>query len=116
MALELNLIERDEDVTYIQLVGSLDLDGVFEIQTRFHALAGGQGRPAIVDMSQVDYVASMGIRMLISSARTLAKGRAKMVLLNPQPMVEESMTQIGIQNVSPIVRSEEEALEVLGVD
>ena len=113
--MELNLIERDEDVTFIQLVGALDLDGVFEIQTKFHALAGGQGRPAIVDMSQVDYVASMGIRMLVSSARNLYKAGAKMVLLNPRPMVEEAMTQIGIENVSPIVRSEEEALEALGV-
>jgi anti-sigma B factor antagonist len=115
MALELNIIERDEDVTFLELVGSLDLDGVFEIQTRFHALAGGQGRPAIVDMSKVDYVASLGMRMLVSSARTLDKAGVKMVLLNPQPLVEEAMTQIGIENVSPIVHSEQEALKTLGV-
>ena len=112
--MELKIIERDDDITFIELIGSLDLDGVFEIQTKFHAYACGQSQPAIVDMSQVDYVASMGVRMLVSSARNLHKAGAKMVLLNPQPMVEETLTQVGIQNVSPIVRSEQEALEVIG--
>ncbi len=113
--MELSIVEREEDITYIKLAGSLDLDGVFEIQTKFHAYAGGQGRPTIVDLSQVDYAASLGFRMFISSARNLDKAGAKMVLLNPQPDVEEAMTRIGIDYVSPIVHSEQEALEAVGV-
>jgi anti-anti-sigma factor len=112
--MELRVIERKEDLTFIELVGSLDLDG-FQIEIKFHAYAAGRKRPTIVEMSQVDFLSSLGIRMLMSSARSLDQVGVKMALLNPQPQVERALTLAGVPSVIPIVHSEQEALEKVGV-
>jgi anti-anti-sigma factor len=114
--MEFEVTEREDDVTQIALIGSLNLDAVHSIEIKFNGYVGGQSRPAIVDLSQVDFVASLGMRMLLSNARNLDKAGAKMVLLNPQPVVESALTTAGITQVMPIVRSEEDALELFGLD
>ncbi len=45
---------------------------VDEIKTRFIAAVVPVGNNAVVDLSRVEFVASMGIRMLVSTARSLA--------------------------------------------
>lgn len=114
--MEFKVVEREDNVTQIVLVGSLNLDAIHSIEIKFNGYVGGQSRPAIIDVSQVDFVASLGMRMLISNARNLNKAGAKMVLLNPQPIVEQALATAGITEVIPIVRSEEEALQAFGVN
>lgn len=111
--MELTTIERSDNVTFIKLSGALDLEGVLHNETRFLDLTDGQGQPAIVDMADVDFLSSLGIRMLVLSAKNLEKRGVKLVLLNPRPLIASTLELAGIDKVIPIVRSEEEALAVL---
>jgi anti-anti-sigma regulatory factor len=52
--------------------------------------------------------------MFLSSARNLDKAGAKMVIMNPQPLVKQSLTTAGIDKVIAIVTSEQEALAAVG--
>src|SRR5436305_1130268 len=56
--------ELSGGVTKVRLKGRLDIAGAAEIDLRFNALAGAQ-RAVIVDLSMVDFLASMGLRTLI---------------------------------------------------
>ena len=112
--MEIHLIERTDDITHLALIGRLDVQGVQEIDARFAGYTSARLRPAIVDLTHVDFVASLGMGMLLSNAAALERSGVKMVLLNPQAMVEKVLRTVYVDRHLPIVRSEAEALAIFG--
>ncbi len=97
----------------VALQGRLDTPGVSQIETRFTATIVPAGRHAVVDLTRVTFVSSMGIRMLISTARSLSLRNAKMVLFGAQPLVLETFENVALNDIIPVVASEGQALELL---
>ena len=101
------------DAAKISLQGRLDTPGVGQIETRFVASVVAKGRNAVVDLSQVTFVSSMGIRMLIGTARSLGLKKARMILFGAQPLVKESLDHVCLPDIIPVVADEAQALEML---
>ena len=99
-------------VTKINLTGRLDIGGSQEIDAQFNALAGSQ-RALIVDLSQVDFIASLGLRLLIVAARTVRRLGGRMVLFRPPIAVEAVLISSGTDNVVPILRNLDEAIHAV---
>ncbi len=74
-------------VTKANLTGRLDIGGSQEIDMAFNALANTQ-RALIIDLSQVDFIASLGLRLLIVGARTMQRKGGRMILFRPPIAVE----------------------------
>jgi anti-anti-sigma factor len=55
----------------------------------------------------------MGIRMLLTAARSLGQKKAKMVLVGVQPIVRESFEHVGLPDIIPIAADDAQALELL---
>jgi anti-anti-sigma factor len=100
-------------VTRATLTGRLDIGGSQEIDLQFNALAGS-ARALIVDLSQVSFIASMGLRMLIVGGRTVARKGGRMVLLAPPAAVEAVLISSGTDNVVPIWRNLGDAIQAVG--
>jgi len=96
----------------VTLVGKLDIIGAEVIDLPLAAVAGTR-QSVVVDMAAVDFIASIGIRHLVLAAKAIARGDAKLVLLNPTPLVTEVLVTAGLEQLLPIVRSEDEALAAL---
>jgi anti-anti-sigma factor len=111
--MRLRTIRVDDSITYIALVGRLDVQGVSDIQYEFHFQTTGQPRSVLVDISQVTYVASLGVSMLLSAAKELARHGAKMVLLGPSEHVRHTLETSALHQVIPIAIEETAALEQL---
>src|SRR5262245_2843391 len=97
----------------VTLVGKLDIAGAARIELPLATVAGSR-QNVVVDMIGVDFIASIGIRHLVMAAKAVARGRGKFLLLNPTPLVTEVLTTAGLDQLLPIVRSEDEAIAVLG--
>jgi anti-anti-sigma factor len=95
----------------ITLVGKLDIVGAEKIDLPLATAAGRRGN-IVVDMSRVGFIASTGIRHLVMAAKTVAGGAGKLVLLDPTPLVTAMLITLGLDDVLPIVRSEDEARAV----
>ncbi|ACL05187.1 STAS domain-containing protein [Desulfatibacillum aliphaticivorans] len=106
--MELTVVQSSDAYTHLALAGRLDVAGEQAVGTEFAAYAGA-GKSLIVDLSQVSFLASLGIRMLFQGAKTLFAGGVKMVLLNPQPLVEEILQTAGLTELMPITHDEGEA-------
>jgi anti-sigma B factor antagonist len=111
--IQLNEVHLDDRITHLAIVGQLDVAGLHAIDVKFHGYTAARRRPTLVDISGLDFVTSLGMGMFVSCARSLQRHRAKMVLLNPQPAVEEALKAVGIDEGIPIVRSVEEGHRVL---
>lgn len=108
--MEMEVIELDGKAIKIALRGRLDTAGVDQIETRFSASIVPGGHQTIVDLSEVSFIASMGLRMFITVARSANKRGGKLVLLSPQAMVNEVFANAALADIIPIVFSTEEAL------
>lgn len=102
-----------DHIQVVKLAGRLDLKGTNEINDTFSFTVGLEPAPTIVDMSEVVFLASIGIRMLISAARAKANRGSKMVLANPVPLVKEALTTAGFDALIPTFNTVDEAKAAL---
>jgi anti-anti-sigma factor len=108
--MEIRVIESSDGLRRLALSGRLDLAGTEAIETRFAALTAGARQTAIVDLREVTFLASLGMRMLVSSARTLVSSGARLVLLGPQPAVRLALESAGLTSLLPIAGDDGEAV------
>ena len=100
--MELQYSELENNISVIKLIGKLDIVGVGEIETRFAGYAAGDGVRMLVDLSGVDFLASIGIRLLTLTAKSVTSRGGKMALLSPTPDVEQVLDVTGIPAIIPI--------------
>lgn len=101
----------DNGVKYIALEGRLDVPGAAQIELKFTAYTATEKAAVVVDLSQVTFLASIGMRLLLANARA-AEGRGgKMVLLNPAPLVGEALKLSGISTLVPVYSGLDEACQ-----
>jgi len=111
--MELQYSELDHLIRSLKLIGTLDVIGVGQIETRFAGYCAGDNVRVVVDLSEVNFLASIGIRLLMLTAKSLSSRGGKMVLLNPIPEVQSVLEVTGIPAVIPIYSSLESAETVL---
>jgi anti-anti-sigma factor len=102
-----------EGVDKLTLAGRMDSAGVQEIDHRFTALTATQKALILVDLSLVSFLASIGIRTLVTNAKALRRRGGSMALLKPQPLVAEVLKTAGIDTIIPIFDDQARALGAL---
>ncbi len=98
----------------VVLEGRLDSVTVGRIETQFTAALANSGRHAVLDMRKLEFLSSLGIRLLLSVARVVTRRGGAFVAFGAQPMVAEILEAMAIDEVLPIVGTEAEALARLG--
>ncbi|MCI0610553.1 MAG: STAS domain-containing protein [Anaerolineae bacterium] len=111
--MELQYSELDKDIRVIKLIGRMDIFGVGQIETKFAGYCAGNNTCVIVDLSGVDYFASIGIRLLMLTAKSVRSRGGKIVTLNPIPEVQSVLEITGIPAIIPIYSHLESAETVL---
>jgi anti-anti-sigma factor len=86
----------DHDVLKITLDGRLDIEGTQFVEMKFTALTTTGAALCLIDMSKVTFIASIGLRTLISCAKAAAARGGKMTLFGPQPMVRGVLATSGV--------------------
>lgn len=95
-------------ITLMELDGRLDVAGALAVDPTFAEVAA-QSMNVIVDLSKVDFLASLGIRTLVSACKALHAKNGGMVLLSPQSNVEQVLRSSGIDTIIPITTTRQEA-------
>jgi len=85
-------------VTQAALVGRMDIEGAQTIEEPFRVLTRLR-RALVVDLSQVSFMASMGLRTLMVGARAQSELGGRLVLASPQPNVEKVLKESGIGDI-----------------
>ena len=101
------------DVRRVVLMGRLDTKGVDTVESLFGAAIVPNGKNTIVDLSQVTFLASMGIRMLISTARALSRKGGKLVMYGAGIGVKDVIEITALTDLSPLASNEGEALDLV---
>jgi anti-anti-sigma factor len=102
-----------DDTVRARLVGRLDTVGVDRVETRFNAAVTASGKDAILDLSGVSFVSSMGVRLLITAARVQRSRGRRLVLYGATPVVAETLAMVALDQILPIVADEAAARQQL---
>jgi len=112
--MKLDVVDLENDITKITLSGRLDIKGALDIDSEFTAVAEAK-KNVVVDLSDVTFLASLGIRTLIVGAKATANNGGKLVLMNPQPNVEAVLRSSNVDTVMPIINVTTPLAAVFGV-
>lgn len=82
----------------IRMVGRLDISGAEVIALPLATLSGSKN-DLFIDMAGVTFVASIGLRHLVSAAKTITRRGGHLVLLNPNAAVAEVITTSGLADL-----------------
>lgn len=109
--MNLEYSELDNGLRLITLSGRLDLEGTNSIEELFVQYCEGENVFVLVDFSQVSYLSSIGIPMLITSAKSITRHGGRMAFLSPQASVKSVMDITGVSNMIRIYHDLETARE-----
>jgi len=113
VCMELRSEQLADGVEKISLVGRMDSIGGHDINMRLAALLSKRKRIAVVDMSEVSFLASIGIRTLVINARAQSSRGGVMALASPQPIVAEVLKMAGIDTIIPVYPDVDSAFSAL---
>jgi anti-anti-sigma factor len=94
------------------LAGKLDLAGAQKIDLKFSAVAGNSKR-LLVDLEQVSFLASMGIRTLVIGSKAVQSKGGKMAFFKPSADVAQVLTAAGIDSIIPVFQDLDAACDYL---
>lgn len=94
----------------IKLAGRLDIAGTEAISVKFTHLAASAARRVVVDLTAVSFLASIGIRELITCAKALEQRGGRMVLcVGDNATVAKTLEVTGIDSLIPMFAATTEA-------
>jgi len=111
--MKMTILQRDDDITHVLLTGRLDATRVEEIGEDLFGATAARERPAIIDLSEIEFMGSLGIGLLFANGKRLMKTGHKLVLLNPKELVESVLKTSKADTVMPIAHDLDEAIQIL---
>lgn len=111
--MELQVEDIGGTVNCVRLDGRLDAAGADQIGLRFTAAGSAPGRHTVVDLARVSFVASMGIRLLIATARAARARGGMFVMFGAPELVHAVLVDAAIDQIIPLFDTEAQALKSL---
>ncbi len=100
----------NENLRRIVISERLDVAGTDAISTKFAALAAGSAKRVLVDLTGVTFLASMGIRALVTNAKAQHQRGGRMVLfVGANSGVAKTLATTGIDALIPMFTDAAEA-------
>jgi anti-sigma B factor antagonist len=99
-----------EHLRRIVISGRLDMPGTDSVASRLGELTTAPKKGVVVDLSSVQFLASIGIRALITSAKAVQQRGGKMVLIvDGGSSVRMSLEATGVDQLIPVFRNAADA-------
>lgn len=99
----IQLEDLDNGALCVVLQGRLDTVGVDRIDARVTAAAAAQPRGVALDLSGVSFLASMGVRLIITLARAQKARGQRLVLFGAQPGVRATLDMVALDKIIPLL-------------
>lgn len=92
-------IEQLEDKYLVTLEGELDTAAAAEVEKTLQPLYTTNGKDVVIDCEGLDYIASSGLRILISILKGAKAGGSKVVLKNMNEDIKSVFKLTGFINI-----------------
>ena len=99
------------DVLVVRLKGRLDVVAAQTVETKMLGIISGGQRKVIMNLCEVSYLSSAGIRVLLTVATKLKPISGRLIVCAVSANVLHILTVSGFVHVIEIAKNEEEAIQ-----
>jgi len=87
-------VKTVDQVTVVKIVGDIDGKTASQVQEQVSPLVQPESK-ILLDMSQVEYMSSAGLRLLLSTYRQVSSNQASIVLAGVNEEIQDTMSATG---------------------
>ena len=110
--MEMHVTDTADGLTHVALDGRFDIAGAQAVDARFQELAQ-TAQSMIVDLAKVPFIASLGVRTLMVSAKALIRRGADMAVCGADENVSKVLRSTGFNEVAGLYPDFSSAAAVL---
>ena len=99
--MKMDVTNVENGITKVALTGSMNIQGAWEAEPQFNELVKTTHK-VVVDLTDVRFIDSRGMRTLVVTAKSLHAKGGKLVLASPQAAVEQALRAAGLERVIAI--------------
>lgn len=108
----MTVLDLDNNVTKVVITGRIDIAGAQEIDLPL-SVVGGSRAAVVIDLAEVSFMASMGLRSLVMCAKSIQRKGGKVGMFGARPEVEDVIRTMGIDELIPLLPSETDAIAMV---
>lgn len=101
-----------DEITVIEIVGELDTTTAYNVQNQILPMAE-KSRKILLDMSDVTYMSSAGLRILLMLYRTIQEKHGEIVLVGLSEEIKDIMSMTGFLDFFVTFERREDGLQSL---
>jgi anti-sigma B factor antagonist len=101
MQMQLSTQDIDGGITKVELDGRMDIAGAAAVDLKMNLIAGS-AKKLLIDLQNVTFLGSMGLRSIVLPARAVISKGGKVVIYAPTEMVESVLKASNIDSLLPI--------------
>jgi anti-anti-sigma factor len=101
------------NVTIVTIVPRFDSESAASVERELKKILDGGVRNVVCDMKDTDYVASAGLRVLLSTAKTIQRQGGKFAISAIRPKVREVFDIAGFTQIFTIYPSSDAAVAAI---
>ena len=109
---EIVVIEANDVLTHVALRGRLDVTGVGDVERELTKQTVARRKPAIIDISAVEVLASIGVGMLVKNARSM-HSHGLIVGVVATGLGKDVLERLKVNTIFPVLPTYEAALKTL---
>ena len=105
--------ERDGGTLIVNAAGRVDGSNSQEFQDGLEAVIDDADRAVVLDLEQLSYISSSGLRVMLLIARKLQRQQAKFALCSLSDSIREVFEISGFDRIIPVHASRSEAVSAV---
>lgn len=107
--MEIN-IQKNGDVSILELNGRLDTTNYTEIEKKFDELISNNEVNLVVDCANLNYISSSGLRVLLKSLKAIKAANGRFILCALQDNIQEVFEISGFSSIFEICANQNDAM------
>ena len=96
MAIKVNIIKKEAGHFVVALKGRLDSETAPQYEPEIKHLLTPSTKVLTLDLKHLDYISSMGLRVIVTTMKTIAKQKGRVVVRNAQPPIAKVLDMAGL--------------------
>jgi len=93
---------ENESIYLLQIAGDVAGEDVRKLQKKLQVVIQGQSKKLIIEMSEVDFIDSHGLGVLIFTWKEMESQKREFALKNPSHFVKEILISTNLEKVLPL--------------
>lgn len=108
--MDIQLEDLSNGALCVVLNGRLDTVGVDRIDGPVRTAVAALPRDVAIDLGRVSFLSSMGVRLIITLARSQKASGQRLVLFGAQPAVRATLDMVALDKIIPLLPDRASAL------